>query len=318
MRQNLLETIKFHISKFMLAPASPKPLAALRIGLAGILLWQAFSVGEAMLSLSASDGLVPQGIVEQLHAAQFPNFNGLIYMLTSYGVAEKTTLLCLGLLYFASLLFLLLGAYTRSSAIVVWFLNWAFMNTGYSGTYGVDTYTHVFLFYLIWLPCAGAYSADAWLGRVSIAPSCEARLGLRVLQLHMCISYLASGIEKSMSPLWWNGEIPWEAFNLPSYSRIDLHWMAQVPWLPVLLGLSTLLVEAGYCIFIWHKSTRAIWIMATCMLHIGIAIFLQLPIFGILMCMLTLTIFGVSADPSQQSLVKKSRFLLWRRNPALA
>ncbi len=317
MRQNLL-AIKSYMSTFALAPASPKPLGALRIGLALILLWQAFSIGDVMLSLVASDGLVPQAVMEKLHEARLPNFSGLIELIASFGVAEKTTLLFLGLLYCLSLVLLLVGTYTRSATVVAWFLNWAFMNTGYSGTYGADAYTHIFLFYLIWVPCAGAYSLDAWLGRVSSAPSAAARLGLRVMQLHLCISYLASGIEKSQSPLWWNGEIPWAAFNLPSYSLLDLHWMAQVPWLPILLGVGTLVIEAGYCIFIWHRSTRLLWIMATCMLHVGIAIFLQLPIFGLLMCVLSITLFGFSAEPTGQSLFQKSFSFFGRRDPALA
>lgn len=317
MKQNFLEPISSSIKKFFLMPASSKPLGALRIGLGLTLLWQACSIGDAVLSLMASDGVVPFEVMNRLHEPRIPNFSGLIQLLSSFGVTEKTTLLSLALSYCISLLLLTVGMYTRYAAIVAWFLNWLFMNTGYSGTYGVDTYTHVFLFYLMWVPCAGAYSLDAWVGRVSRAPSVAARLGLRVMQLQLCISYLASGIEKSMSPLWWNGEVPWEAFTLPSYSRVDLHWMAQVPWLPVLLGLSTLLVEAGYCVFIWKKSTRWIWIFATCMLHMGIVIFLQLPIFGILMCILTLTIFGVSADPVEEPLFQKSMFFFWRRNPAV-
>lgn len=95
------------------------------------------------------------------------------------------------------------------------------VSMGYTMTYGVDQYASVFLFYLMWIPAGAACSLDAAIGRTSQAPTAMARLGSRVLQLHLCLSYLASGIAKSAGVQWWNGELLWRALSLPVYQQLS-------------------------------------------------------------------------------------------------
>ena len=101
-----------------------------------------------------------------------------------------------------------------------------------------------------------------------------------------------------MGPQWWNGELLWMAFSLPVYHVFDMSWLAYWPWLSKLGGWGTLLVELGYPIFIWPRQTRRFWVAATVSLHIGIAIFLGLGVFGCIMAVMTLTVFGFSAEPA--------------------
>ena len=61
----------------------------------------------------------------------------------------------------------------------------------------------------------------------------------------------------------------------------------------------TLLVEIGYCVFIWPKATRKLWVASVVGLHLGIAIFLGLGLFGSMMCVLTFAVFGISSEPKQ-------------------
>jgi len=65
---------------------------------------------------------------------------------------------------------------------------------------------HIFLFYLLWFPSGSALSPDRRLHRVRSGPSSSARFALRVVQVHLCIIYLTSGVSKALSPAGWSGE----------------------------------------------------------------------------------------------------------------
>lgn len=69
----------------------------------------------------------------------------------------------------------------------------------------------------------------------------------------------------------------------------------------------SLALELGYCIFIWPKQTRAIWIAGIVGLHIGIMIFLGLHLFGLIMVCLTVCLFAVPADVTEKN-TEDSRF----------
>jgi hypothetical protein len=268
----------------------------LRIGTAGVLLAQAWLVRHEVLDFLAHDGYVQGALARYLSESYAPHLSSLVSCLSRWGIAESSTIYSVCLLYVGSLISLFLGWRSRLSAIAAWFLHWTLTNSTYSTNYGADMFAHFILFYLMWVPCGHAWSLDVRLKRVSDQPSWDARFGLRVLQLHLCIAYLASGIEKSAGPQWWNGELLWRAFSLPVYHQFDMNWLCHWPWLSRLGGWGTLLMELGYCVFIWPKATRKIWVAGIVSLHLGIAIFLGLGIFGAIMAMLTLAVFGFSAE----------------------
>lgn len=151
------------------------------------------------------------------------------------------------------------------------------------------------------MPAGAAFSVDWWIRGRPNAVSSAARLGLRVLQLHLCISYFCSGMEKAQGIQWWNGELLWRALSLPVYYQFDMSWLAQWPVLSMIGGWTTLVFELGYSVFIWPRATRRFWIAGMVGLHLGIAIFLGLGLFGLIMCVLTVSVFGFSAEPAQSS-----------------
>lgn len=282
---------------FFFEEASARPLAALRISLAAVLLGQAWLLRGEVLELFAQDGIVQGELGRYLGVSGAPHLGWLVERLAPLGVGEASCLHAVCGLYVVSLIGLGLGFFTRIAAVIAWFLHWTLIRTGCMTTYGADVYAHIFLFYLIWIPAGSAWSFDVARGRTSSAPTSAARLGLRVLQLHLCVSYLASGIQKSAGVQWWNGELLWRALSLPVYQQYDLSWLASYPWLSRIGGWTALFVELGYCVFIWPRRTRRLWIAAIAALHLGIAVFLGLGVFGCLMCALTLSVFGVSPRP---------------------
>lgn len=285
------------IERFFLAPARATPLAALRIGLALVLLVQAALIAPAFFALYERSGVL-QGVVrDSLARPGLPYLGWLIRTLGRVGVGEAPILTTTGIVYLLSLLALLVGWRTRIAAAVAWLTHLTLMMTANGTNYGADNFGNIFLFYLIWIPSGAALSMDRLAGRVSGAPTSTARLALRVIQLHLCMVYLAGGLFKASGEQWWDGDSIWRAVMLPEYRQFDFSWLAQHPWVATVSGWLVIVVETGYPIFIWPRLTRRPWIIATVMMHLGIAVFMGLGVFGALMIAFTVSAFGFSAEP---------------------
>ena len=85
-----------------------------------------------------------------------------------------------------------------------------------------------------------------------------------------------------------------------------MSWLANWPHLAFLGSWSTLILETGYCVFIWPRMTRKFWILGIVGLHLGIVFALGLTLFGLIMCLLTIGAFAVSAEALSFQAVKKS------------
>lgn len=293
------QRLETKLDDFFLRPASPLPLAALRISLAVILLVQIYFVREAYFALFSRSGWIQGPLADLMRSMDLPHIGWFASWLAPWGVSEAMCLEFAGVAYFIAVIFFGLGFFTRAASIATWFLHWLLMVTAFSSTYGVDSYAHLFLFYMMWMPAGDALSIDA--ARAghppSGIPSWQARLSLRTLQLHLCLSYLASAIEKSLGIQWRSGEILWRAFNLPIFIQYDMTWMAHWPRLLLIGSWATLILEGAYFIFIWPRATRKIWLAGIVALHLGIAVFLGLHLFRYLMCALSLCAFAVPAEP---------------------
>jgi hypothetical protein len=271
---------------FVAAPASPRPLAVLRIGLALVLLAQALAVAGSLPALYGPHGLAYWEVTESTVPAGVPRVGWLADAPAPLGVDADTALRLTFLAYVAGLVYLLLGWRTRPAAAVAWLTHVALNAAGSATTYGVDQIADIALFYCVWMPVGEAVSVDRWLGRALGTPAPAARVALRVLQIHLCIIYLASGLEKASGTDWWTGEAMWRALVVPDPGRLDFAWLADVPWLAVLACWATLVIEIGYIIMVWPGQTRKLWVLATVGLHVGIGLLMGLVSFAALMIVL--------------------------------
>ena len=114
------------------------------------------------------------------------------------------------------------------------------------------------------------------------------------MQFHLCVIYLGAGLGKAMGRQWWNGEAIWQAVSQPAFSTFDLSWLASHPWIPMLAGWSTMIVEIGYAFLVRPRRTRTMWCLATIGLHLGMAIFMGLVFFASVMILLTSCLFLIA------------------------
>ncbi len=290
-----LDRLRTGAIRFVSAPASPKPLAALRIGISGILLFQALAIAGALVELFGSRGIM-QWMNEPLTVG-LPRMRWFVDLAARVNLDETFCLRAVFLTYVGSLGCLLVGWHTRTAAVIAWFLQMTFRHTAATTMYGADSFAHIILFYLMWMPVGHAWSMDQSSGRVSGEPSPWARLSIRTIQLHLCLVYLISGVEKAAGWDWWNGEAIWCSLMRRDLCAYDMSWLAEYPFIAVLLCLGTLVVEIGYAAFVWPSRTRVLWAISTLGLHVGIGIFMGLAVFSATMMAMTASMFLFSADP---------------------
>ncbi|MGE0171288.1 MAG: HTTM domain-containing protein [Oligoflexales bacterium] len=280
------------VKKFFFTPSTAFPLACLRIGMTSLLILQSLSLSRQLLDFYGVKGFVQLELNEYLIDQTLPKISWLAAEMGKVGVAYDQTLLWAFLLYLASLVTLLLGWRTRISAIVAWFLHFMFMNSNGVSNYGVDQFYHIALFYFVWMPVGSALSLDVAEGRTKSTPTSQTTIALRVIQIHLCLVYFVAGWGKMQGHMWWTGEAIWRSLLLPEYQSFDFYWLAKVPFIATLAAWGTLILETLYPVFIWFRKTRLPWVVAVIGLHLGIAVFQGLELFGATMIVFTTSMFG--------------------------
>jgi hypothetical protein len=298
----MLRCLGRRTAEFFAAPASAGPLAALRVGLASVLLLQALALRGNLVELFGNLGLVQAPIIDSLLHDGVVRASWVVAGLAPAGVSEEGALRLLFAVYLAGLAGLLLGWYTRASAIVAWLAHLALKSSGQLSAYGVYEFTQIGLFYCVCFPVGRAWSLDVWSGRVKSGPTADARLGLRVLQLHLCLVYLSSGLEKASGEQWWTGEAVWRALMREDLGQFDFSWLAAYSWVAALACWGTLFVELGYALLVWPARTRRLMALAAVGLHAGIAVAMGLWSFSAVMIVLNVSAFLVPARPHPQPL----------------
>lgn len=274
-----------------LKPGSAAPLAFFRIAVASLGLIQGgWLLGNINL-LYGPDGLVPWSLSKEIVSPWMPQLSWLQSLATATGTGPDIWVYTLMGLYMFSLLGLLLGNFTRTSAFVAWLLQFMFINTGFMGAYGVETFMHIGLFYCILMPVGDMSSIDS-LVKPAVKDNEWNTLSVRVLQFHLCIVYIASGVEKAMGLQWWNGEAIWQTLMQTQFSRFDMHWLAQYPLFAKCIGWSTLIIEIGYPLYMFWPRSRPYGYLAVVLLHLSIAVFMGLQLFAAIMIIFNTAAFG--------------------------
>jgi hypothetical protein len=281
------------VARWLTEPASPLPLAVLRVSVSVVLLGQALAVSGRVDELFGTSGALSSRVNESMLPAGVPRLSWALAALSPLGVSEAWCMRAVFLVYVAALAGLLLGRYTRPVAVVAWAAHLALTTSGWLTTYGVDAFANIALFYCAVFPTGG---------NGSMAPSVGARAGLRLLQLHLCVVYLFSGVEKGTGVQWWNGEAIWRAVMRPDFAVWDLSWLADYSWVAVVSCWMTLLIEVGYALFVWVRWTRLAWPLLTGLMHLGIAVILGLASFSALMIALNVAAFLVPSEPSEPTI----------------
>jgi hypothetical protein len=184
---------------------------------------------------------------------------------------------------------LTIGLFSRTMALLGYLFAVSYANRITPGAFfGLDKINCMLALYLIVGPCGARYSVDRlWRmkrgGPTEVPPSVTANLAIRLIQVHMCIIYLFSGIGKLHGEQWVMGEASWLSFAMLEYQSMDMTWLAKWPKLLNFMTHVTVFWELTYCAFVWPRLTRPWVLLMAVVVHGGIILFLGMPTFGLVM-----------------------------------
>lgn len=277
-------------NRFWFTPTDPATLSLIRV-LAGSLLLYTHAVWSLDLEgFIGPNGWLPVEVIRTYsHTPPGADSPDSTFWSVFYWI-ESTWLLwtvhIFALVVFACLF---LGLFTRAAAVLAYLLAVSYAHRVTPGAFfGLDKVNCMLAMYLMLGPCGARYSLDRILrmrrGDTSYpAESVTANLAIRLLQVHLCIIYLFSGIAKVEGENWSAGTAVWWAVANYEYQSFDMTWLAAWPVLVAVLTHVTVFWELSYCCLVWNCYTRPIVLWIAVGVHGGIALFMGMITFGLAM-----------------------------------
>jgi hypothetical protein len=288
---------KEQLRVFLFPPETDRWLALFRIGLGLQVLLYALSLRADWNDLFAGpgEGLIGRQLPEALLSTEsplVPRLGWIVTLAARAGLPESTALsIAWWVLLFAGGC-LVIGIFSRESAILGWFVHLCAAESGGFISYGVDTFMTIGLFYLMLSPLPDRYSLDQrWR---KLPPKNPHLLGFfrRVLQVHLCLIYFFGGLAKCLGTGWWDGSNLWRALIRPPFNLIGPEILIRLKYLFPVGGIVICLLEISYPVFIWNRRTRAIWLVAICAMHVAIGLTMGMYLFASIMIVLNIAAFG--------------------------
>jgi hypothetical protein len=249
-----------------------------------------------------------------------------------FHLADPTAMAVVHGLVLAIAFFFTIGFCTRIASALTWFAVLCYIHRNTSIQFGVDTMMVILVTYLTIGPSGAALSVDRllarWWSRAKPAvigrwfrllgraapsaseivpaaysarpePSVSANFALRLLQIHVCIIYLASGLSKLQGNAWWDGTAVWNVLANPEFAPMHLDiYNAALRWLagtalPLyaflnIATLFTLFFEVSYAFLIWRPATRWLVLGSALTLHGLIGLFMGLKTFSLIMLVMNM------------------------------
>jgi hypothetical protein len=279
-------------SEWWHTPEFPVPLGVFRIAVAAFCFLRLGFLAPIIFDLYGQFGFVQWPSSRERLTRFLPHMQDIAELLRPLGFSADETVGLVIVIFALACTGMLLGIGARFMAAVAWMSDYLLLNAAIFTTYGVDLFTHVALLFCVLMPTGNGVSLPTFFGWKKSSPLVSAGVTRKLLKLHLVIMYVLNGIWKAVGIEWWNGEAIWKALNLPIYSQFDFTWMAWYPWIPMLIGWSTLVLETGYGLAVWFKPTRTPFLLCIVCMHIGIGVFMGLWLFALIMVILNLGAFG--------------------------
>ena len=282
---------------FFFTPSSDHWVSILRIGLGIQVAAYCLSLRRDWIYLFAGSGaaLISRALSEAAVSAQsafIPKLGWLVEVASYFGVNETAVLWTAWLSLLIAGFLLIVGFFSRTGAILAWFLHLCAVKSGGLLAYGMDNFTTIGLFYLMISPLPDRHSFDHVFRKLKLKDPEAHGFCRRLLQLHLCLIYFFGGIAKCAGPGWWSGDSVWRALTHPPFNVMDPALLLRWKFMFVPSGIAICLLETGYAFFIWPRRTRLIWLCCILVMHIGIALAMGMYLFALIMIVLNVAAFG--------------------------
>ena len=255
----VVRTVADDWNSFWYTPADPTLLGVLRICTGLMLVYTHAVWGLALNDFFGPTSWLSPALVQSIEAGQF-TFSFWFWVPTGWMWPAYV----LSMLIFVCFT---LGLSTRVTSVLSLLTAISYTQRVPAALFGLDQINVMLTLYLSIGPSGQTLSLDRWLLRrrlgektPSPAPSANANLAQRLIQVHMCVIYLFAGLSKLQGPSWWSGEAMWRAFANLEYQSLDMTWLAWHPWIVNLMSHVSVVWEISFCVLIWKPLCgRSCW-----------------------------------------------------------
>ncbi len=283
---------------FWFTPRLPDTVCVLRILTGAMLLYSHLVLASELTNFVGDNAWINNQTAQELHDGKYVAAD----MARSYlwHISSPSILWAHHTITLLVTTAMMVGFMTRVSVPLAWFLQIMYIHRLTGALFGFDQIVTYCAMYLILAPSGSRFSVDAWLARRRaggdkergklvrwlLPPpdrSASANIATRLLQLHLCVIYLFGGLAKARGETWWDGTAVWYSVANLEYQSIDMTWLANYPHVFSSLAHVTMFWEIFYCALIWHRKTRWIALIIALGVHGGIALFMGMATFGLMM-----------------------------------
>jgi hypothetical protein len=222
---------------------------------------------------------------------QFPYFHANIFHLFNGSYEFTYTLI---IIYGITLLFSIVGFYTRASLVVALICMTSLHQRNIWLLSSSEVLMRTITILLIFSPCGHSLSIDAILGKYY--PTFNKKREwpvwvLRLIQIQICVVYVWTVWHKIKGDTWFDGTAVYYATRLESMTNWPLPFvMNSIPLLK-LATWGTLFVELALGILVWFKEFRKPVIIAGIIFHVGIEYLMSIPFFELYMIALIINFY---------------------------
>jgi hypothetical protein len=312
--------------RFWFSPTDPTTLCLIRL-LAGVLTFYVhLTYSWGLLSYVGPQGWLNESMATYLRLEQkvyvpapgwsdqlwetVPYDKGSFYWSVFYHVQDPAWIIGLHACFLVVMALFAAGLWTRWTGLITWVAAMSYVNRAQLTWYGVDTMMLITLTYLMVGPSGAVLSLDRWWQRrrdrlrgvptPPPAPSVAANFAIRLIQVHFCVIYLASGTSKLLGSTWWSATAPnlvllnyyFAPLRFAPYAAL-MSFLASHRWLwevTASIGVVyTIAVEVGLPLLIWDPRWRWVMICASVLLHTMIGVFMGLVTFSLMMLVMVLS-----------------------------
>ncbi len=307
--------------RFWFRPADPLPLGVIRIFTGVVILYVHLIYSLDLLALVAPDGWLNKPAIDffrnetQFSAAPLDWTTtetqwekGQPIWSVYYHLKDPGWIIATHIAFLVAMFLFTVGFATRLTAVLTWVGILSYINRLPVFLYGIDTIMNILVVYLMIGPAGATLSVDRlirkWWARrqgepePAVEPMVGANFALRLMQIHFCIIYMASGLSKLQGPAWWDGTAVWG--TMANYSFAPMNWPIYLDFLKLMCKsrliwhvvmtvgtYGTLFLEISMPFLIWRPRLRWLMICGSVMLHTGIGLIMGLSTFSLfMMCLL--------------------------------
>lgn len=250
--------------RFFYAPLDIRVSAAVRMGFAVLMLVNLAVLYPDLALWFTDDGILPFAAGRE---ATGPFGWSVFWVLPgSAAVVQACFWICT-----IQTVLLGIGFLSRLNAACVWVWLLSFQNRNPMILDSEDAVMRLVLLCLVLMPCGAAWSVDAWLRRRSVAKSYRPAVGLRLLQLQMCLIFFAAGLWKLGGQPWFDGTALYYVGRLDDFfGRFPTPaWIFDTPWVVALLTWSVIAAELAVPLLVWFRETRRTALLMALCFHLA-------------------------------------------------